>query len=114
MDHVNALANVKENGKKLASSVPNEMKAFMGLAGSVLKDGALTKREKELISLGIAIAVRCEGCIESHTNNLVNLNVTKQEVAEVASVAILMGGGPSTVYGGKALEAFEQFSESNK
>lgn len=111
MNHVEGLKNVRENNKRLAASIPNEMTGFMGLVGSVLKDGTLTMKEKEFVALGIAVAVRCEGCIESHINNLVNLGATKEEVAEAVSVAILMGGGPSTVYGGKALEAFDQFSE---
>lgn len=111
MNHVEGLKNVGENNQRLASTIPGEMKGFMGLVQSVLKDSALTMKEKELIALGIAVAVRCEGCIETHINNLVNLGTTKQEVAEAISVAVLMGGGPSTVYGGKALEAYDQISE---
>lgn len=111
MNHVEGLKNVGENNQRLAAAIPCEMKGFMGLVQSVLKDSALTMKEKELIALGIAVAVRCEGCIETHINNLVNLGTTKQEVAEAISVAVLMGGGPSTVYGGKALEAYDQISE---
>ena len=103
MDHVKGLQNVVENSKNLGAALPNEMKAF--------KDGALTVKEKEYIALGIAVAVRCEGCIEAHTRNLINLDVSREEIAEIISVAVLMGGGPSTIYGGKALEAFDQLSK---
>ena len=85
------------------------MKAFRAFSGEVYKDGVLTVKEKEFVTLGIAIAVRCEGCIEAHVRNLVNLKATREEIAEVISVAVVMGGGPSTVYGGKALEAFDPF-----
>jgi len=71
----------------------------------------ITVKEKEFVTLGIAIAVRCEGCIEAHVRNLVNLKATREEIAEVISVAVVMGGGPSTVYGAKALEAFDQLSK---
>lgn len=111
MNHVEGLKNVVENNKRLAKAIPTEMNGFMELVKGVLTDSALTMKQKELIALGIAVAVRCEGCIETHVNNLINLGATKQEVAEAVSVAILMGGGPSTVYGGKALEAFDQISE---
>lgn len=111
MNHVEGLKNVGENNKRLAKAIPTEMNGFMGLVQGVLTDSALTMKQKELITLGIAVAVRCEGCIETHVNNLINLGAKKQEVAEAVSVAILMGGGPSTVYGGKALEAFDQISE---
>ena len=111
MDHVKGLENVVENSKNLAGALPNEIKAFRNFSGEVFKDGALTVKEKEYIALGIAIAVRCEGCIEAHVRNLINLKVTREEIAEIISVAVVMGGGPSTVYGAKALEAFDQLSK---
>lgn len=111
MDHVKGLENVVENSKNLGAAIPNEMKAFRALSGEVFKEGALSVKEKEFVTLGIAIAIRCEGCIEAHVRNLVNLKATREEIAEVISVAVLMGGGPSTVYGGKALEAFDQLSK---
>ena len=101
MDHVKGLENVVENSKNLGAAIPNEMKAFRALSGEVFKEGALSVKEKEFVTLGIAIAIRCEGCIEAHVRNLVNLKATREEIAEVISVAVLMGGGPSTVYGGK-------------
>ena len=111
MDHVKGLENVVENSKNLAGALPKEMKAFRDFSGEVYKDGALTVKEKEFVTLGIAIAGRCEGCIEAHVRNLVNLKATREEIAEVISVAVAMGGGPSSVYGGKALEAFDQLSK---
>ena len=111
MDHVKGLQNVVENSKNLGAALPNEMKAFSNLFGEVFKDGALTVKEKEYIALGIAVAVRCEGCIEVHVKSLVNLKATREEIAEVISVAVAMGGGPSSVYGAKALEAFDQLSK---
>ncbi len=64
MDHVKGLENVVENSKNLAGALPEEMKAFRAFSGEVYKDGALTVKEKELVTLGIAISVRCEGCID--------------------------------------------------
>ena len=111
MDHVKGLQNVVENSKNLGAALPNEMKAFSNLFGEVFKDGALTVKEKEYIALGIAVAVRCEGCIEAHTRKRITWDVSREEIAEIISVAVLIGGGPSTIYGGKALEAFDQLSK---
>ena len=49
-------------------------------------------------------------------SKLIQQNVGKykgqmEEIAEIISVAVVMGGGPSTVYGAKALEAFDQLSK---
>jgi len=36
---------------------------------------------------------------------------SKEEVAETVAVAILMGGGPSVVYGIEAMQALSQYQE---
>ena len=39
----------------------------------------------------------------------IKLGATRDEIVETINVAIMMGGGPSTVYGGKALACADQF-----
>lgn len=34
---------------------------------------------------------------------------TREEIAETVGVAVLMGGGPATVYGSLAMRAVDQF-----
>ena len=72
-------------------------------------NGALDAKTKELIALAIGITVRCDGCISHHTKRVCELGATRAEVVEVIGVAIHMGGGPSMVYGGEALRAFDTF-----
>ena len=86
------------------------MRAFRQLVGEVSKDGALDQKTKELIALGIAIAVRCEGCISFHTRAVIKHGVSRDEVLETIGVAIEMGGGPSSVFGAEVLDAFDQLS----
>ena len=97
---------------ELAKSKPEIANGFMSMHKFIEKDSALTAKEKEFISLGIAIAIRCEGCIAAHVGNLVELNVTKEEIMEIISVAITMGGGPSISYGAVANQAFEELSSN--
>ncbi len=111
MDHIKGFENVKDNTKRLLKNLPDTMNAFFDLSKTVYKDGSLSVKQKELITVGIAVAIRCEGCIEAHAKKCIQAGVTKEELAEVISVAIAMGGGPSTIYGGKLMEAFEQFLE---
>ncbi|MBE01770.1 carboxymuconolactone decarboxylase family protein [uncultured Marinobacter sp.] len=66
---------------------------------------------QELIALGIAITVRCDGCISFHVHDAMAAGASAEEIAETVSVAILMGGGPSVVYGIEALQALSQFQE---
>ena len=75
-------------------------------------NGALDKKTKELIALAIGIATRCDGCIGFHTEALVKLRATRQEVEEVLGMAVYMGGGPSLMYAADAISAFEQFEQA--
>jgi len=74
-----------------------------------MTEGALSARTKELIALAIAITVRCDGCIAYHVHDAVHAGATRGEIVEAIGVAVLMGGGPSAIYGAEALEALEQF-----
>ena len=95
--------------KKLRNDIPETMQAFSALAKAATRDGALDKKTKELIALAIGIATRCDGCIGFHTEALVRLGATRQEVEETLGMAIYMGGGPSLMYAADAIAAFEQF-----
>jgi AhpD family alkylhydroperoxidase len=94
---------------KYGKENPDAMAGFMKMHKAGSSDGALSAKEKELIALGIAITVRCDGCIAFHVHDAINAGATHEEIVDAIGVAILMGGGPSVVYGSLALEALEQF-----
>ena len=96
----------------LYKAIPETMTAFQGLMKAASKDGALSAKTKELMALAIAIATRCEGCIVFHVHNAIRRGAARAEVAETIAVAVEMGGGPATVYGGKALAAFDELAEA--
>jgi AhpD family alkylhydroperoxidase len=74
-----------------------------------MKAGVLSEKHKELMSLGIGIAIRCDGCIAFHTHEALANGATVEEISETIGVAIAMGGGPALMYAAHALEALEQF-----
>lgn len=94
---------------QLRKGIPGTMKGFSAMAQGATSDGALTEKTKELIAMGIAIALRCDGCIGFHTRSLIRLGTTRAEFEEMLGVAIYMGGGPSLMYAAQALDAWEQF-----
>lgn len=91
---------------------PSVMQGFGSLHRAAVADGALDPKVKELIALGIAISVRCEGCISFHVHDAVKAGASRAEVVEAIGVAVLMGGGPSVMYGLEAFEALGQFEEA--
>lgn len=110
MDWSETLRDTKTQLKSLNIAIPNTTGAFADLSATVKTDAALTFKEKEFIALGIAVATRCEPCILFHTEALVRLNATRDEIGEVLATCIQMGGGPALMYSGKALEVFDQLS----
>ena len=97
--------------EKLGLAIPDVMQGFGALHEASLKQGALDSKTKELIALGIAITVRCDGCISFHVHDALQAGASKEEIAETVSVSILMGGGPSVVYGIEAMQALSQYEE---
>ena len=94
---------------KMAKDCPGVMKGFGMLHHEAIKDGALSSKDKELISLGIAVAVRCAGCIQAHVKASIDAGATRDEICETVGVAVLMSGGPGTIYGSMAIEVADQF-----
>jgi AhpD family alkylhydroperoxidase len=93
---------------KLRQEIPDVMNGFSAMAKAATQDGALDKKQKELIALALGVAARCDGCIGFHVQTLVKLQMTREELLEVLGMAIYMGGGPSLMYAADALRAFEQ------
>ncbi|MBX3356869.1 MAG: carboxymuconolactone decarboxylase family protein [Phycisphaeraceae bacterium] len=104
------LAQTTAQMKQLAAHIPETTGAFTALHRAAGAEGALSPKVKEMIALGIAISTHCDGCIAFHVKSAIKKGATKQELAETIGVAIQMGGGPATVYGGDAWSAVEEFS----
>ena len=81
--------------QKCNSEVFNNLK---NLSQSVMKDGALSSKVKELTAIALSIASNCEPCVKIHTRRALQLGATKEEIAEIIGVAVLLLGGPSDVW----------------
>jgi AhpD family alkylhydroperoxidase len=91
--------------RELRRAIPDVYKAFGEVHHAALTAGALDTKTKELIALAIAVVERCDGCIASHAQGAATAGATRQEAAEAIGVAVLMAGGPATVYGPRAYAA---------
>ena len=108
-DYPEVCKDISANLKKLRAGIPDTMQAFSALAKAATRDGALDKKTKELIALALGVAAHCDGCIGFHTEALVRLHATRQEVEETLGMAVYMGGGPSLMYAANALAAIDEF-----
>jgi 4-carboxymuconolactone decarboxylase len=88
-------------------------KAFGPFFQTLMKEGALSVKQKELIAVGIAIATRCEPCIYSHVEKSLKSGATAAEVMDAAGVAVMMGGGPAYVYTPVVASALKHFEAAH-
>ena len=96
--------------RELRHAIPGVYKGFSEFHNAAFAAGELDVKTKELIALAIAVIERCDGCIASHSEGAVRAGATRQEAAEAIGVAMLMNGGPATIYGPRAYAAFCEFA----
>lgn len=77
---------------KFKQALPGVLAAQDALQAEVYKDGALSVKVKQLMSLAIALRAGCTPCIIVRTKRAVEAGATKDEVLETVSVAAAMGG----------------------
>jgi len=94
---------------KYGQQFPEISSSFQGLVESVMADGAIMAKQKELIAIGIAVSIRSVPCIWKHVQNALGMGATKEEILEASSVAILMSGGPGMAHVMEVMKAIEVF-----
>ncbi|CUH63665.1 alkylhydroperoxidase AhpD family core domain protein [Thalassovita gelatinovora] len=104
------LTETRNRLRTLYKTIPNVTKGFGAMSKAVKEEGVLDFKTKEFIALGIAVAIRCEACIGLHVEALIKAGTTREELSDVLAMSIQMGGGPATMYAGKALECFDELS----
>lgn len=92
---------------EMKEAAPELTRAFGTMFQTLMGEGALSVREKELIALGIGMAVRCEACIYAHTEKAMKAGATREQIIELAGVLVTMQGGPGYVYVPKLLDALD-------
>ena len=104
------LSNIQAPMEAMRKEIPDVMNGFGLMFQGATKEGALSKKHKELMILALGVAAHCDGCIGYHMQTLIKLGVSRAEVLETLGVAVTMGGGPSLMYALGALKAFDELS----
>ena len=101
--------------EELAETNKSNVNAFMRLLNTGYKEGALSTKTKELMSVAIAVYNRSEYCIVYHVYKSLELGATREEIIEAAMVAVGFGGGPSMAYSVTLLkDAIDEFESDFK
>ena len=107
-------AELRQPALDLRAMIPEVLKGYSALSHAAMADGELSTGMKELLALVVAITRQCDGCVVSHTRGAARAGMTRQKVAEAIGVAIMMNGGPGTVWGPRALRSFDEALEARR
>jgi len=108
------LEDLKGPTMELTQAVPSVMAGFGRLHSAAMADGEVSAAVKEAAALAIAVVKHCDGCIAYHAKAAAKAGATPGQVAELLGVAILMEGGPATVYGPRAWQAYQEFAAARE
>src|SRR5712672_2564672 len=93
---------------EIAKLSPDTIKGYQALTAARQKANLLGPKTRELISLAVAVTVRCDGCITLHAEAAARHGASREEIAEALGVATAVNAGAALVYSTRVLDAYEQ------
>ena len=92
--------------KRLGELNPDLMAGYRAMGQLAIKPGKLDRKTHELIALGVAITLRCDGCISAHVHGAKRAGATEEEIAEALGAAAMVNTGAALVYSAHVIDAF--------
>ena len=87
------------------------IKRFFSLDNQTYEDGALSEVTKELLGLVASMVLRCDDCIKYHLGRCHELGITKEQIYEASSVALIVGGSIFIPHMRRAAEYWEELEK---
>ena len=71
---------------------------FSSFMGAVNTEGAISFRNKELISIALSVVCKCEPCVKIHIDKARSLGISQAEIDEAVWMGIAFGGAPVMMF----------------
>ena len=95
--------------KEMRKLAPTEFNAWLALNNIVSREeGAIPRKYRELIALGVAFTTQCPYCIEAHTKAAKAAGASREEITESSLIAAALRAGGAATHGAMALKFYEQ------
>jgi len=98
--------------KQLAAAIgeigrlsPDTVRGYRMLSDAGTKTDRLDAKMHELIALAVAVTLRCDGCITTHTSAAIKAGATREEIVEAIGMAISVNAGAALVYSARVMDA---------
>ena len=80
---------------KFLKKYPEVAEYYTGLSNAVKKVGPLNPKTRALVKLGIAIGLKHEGAVHSHTRKSLEAGATPEEIRQAVVLSLTTIGFPS-------------------
>jgi AhpD family alkylhydroperoxidase len=108
---IEQIIKLRKRAHSFYSKKSKVYKSFLDMEKNTYTDGALRKKYKELIAVGISVATNCESCMEWHIKQALDDGASQDEILEAVEVGVEMSGGPGTVSARFAMNVLELYKE---
>jgi AhpD family alkylhydroperoxidase len=84
------------------------IKRFFNLDDQVYRPGALPAKTKEMLGLVASLVLRCDDCITHHLIRCHDEGITAEELEEVLSIGLAVGGSITIPHLRQAMKFWDQ------
>ncbi len=94
--------------EKIMAEDNKVIKRFFNLDTNTYAAGELDVKTKEMIGLACSMVLRCDDCIKYHLGKSYEAGLKKEEIFEVFSIALIIGGSIVIPHLRRAVEYWEE------
>jgi AhpD family alkylhydroperoxidase len=108
---IDEIIKLRKKAHSYYSKKSKVYKSFVEMENNTYIDGAILRKNKELIAIGISVVQNCESCMEWHIKMAIDNDASQDEILEAIEVGIEMSGGPGTVAARFAMSVLDYYKK---
>ncbi len=115
MTHVHEFNDYRRRMNDRILSTDNlVIKRFFNLDTNTYQEGAVPVKTKEMMGLAASMVLRCDDCVRYHLQECHRHGVTREEIFEVFSVGLVVGGSIVIPHLRRAVEFLDELEAGAK
>lgn len=95
--------------REISASNPDLIKAYATFHHANSQSKHLDAKTRELIALAVAVTLRCDGCVNAHSEAAARVGASKDEIVDALGVAVMVNAGATMVYSAHTIDAFNNY-----
>lgn len=108
-DRIKEFTEFRQRMNQRILDEPNQVvKRFFALDTQTYREGALDVKTKEMLGLVASMVLRCDDCISYHVAQCKEEGVSREEMFEVFSVGLVVGGSIVIPHMRRAVDFLDQ------